>query len=368
MDDLERWLRTAMQEAGQEPPVNLLSGVWRRRRRHVQRMRVGGLAAVAAIAIPSVLHLTAPAATKPTGQTATVKTPPDAAPGSELLKCGDYSDRGISGGQLDAHWKAASIQAGPVWFVFARAGAWRSSQRLPGGRLRDVNGPVLAVKNGTTVEITTPPGDRSRFRFLTRGHVTGTSTLREGVSGLTVVACPYQRVQAGHPRGLRCGADAVLPAARLRHGPVRVLATGDSNAPEVAGAVDGEPAGARPLVQVLTVSGVARRGSRPLRFRRRPARFDPAARRCSRKVMLCEPVPAACGTSEPTRPTYCVPGLMSTHGGSNLVGCGCSSLRVPRQEIALTCEGAAPRISAMVPIVEPIATGYKLLADPAVVR
>ena len=207
MDDLERWLRTAMQEAGQEPPANLLSGVWQRRRRHVQMMRVGGAAAVAAvaIAIPSVLQLAAPAATNPAGRPAVVKTPPDAAPGSELLKCGDYSDRGISGGQLDAHWKVASIQAGPVWFVFARAGAWRSSERLPDGRLRDVKGPILAVKNGTTVEITTPPADRSRFRFLTRGHVTGTSTLREGASGLTVVACPYQRVQAGIPEAYAAG-------------------------------------------------------------------------------------------------------------------------------------------------------------------
>jgi hypothetical protein len=78
-------------------------------------------------------------------------------------------------------------------------------ERLPDGRLRDVKGPILAVKNGITVEITTPPADRSRFRFLTRGHVTGTSTLSAGVSGLTVVACPYQRVQAGIPEAYAGG-------------------------------------------------------------------------------------------------------------------------------------------------------------------
>ena len=207
MDDLERWLRTAMQEAAQDPPVSLLSGVWRRRRRHLQRMRVGGVAAVAAaaIAIPSVLQATWTGAARPNRPAAAYRTPRGAAPGTELLRCGDYSDRGISGGQLSAHWKSASIQAGPVWFVFARTGAWRSSQRLADGRLRDVNGPVLAVRNGSTVEITAPPADRSRFRFLTQGHVTGTSTLRDGVSGLTVVACPYQRVPAGLPEAYAAG-------------------------------------------------------------------------------------------------------------------------------------------------------------------
>jgi hypothetical protein len=201
MDNLERWLRTAMHEARQNPPVNLLSGVWERRRRHLLRMRIGGVAAVAAaaIAIPSVLQVTLPGASKPTGPAAAVKTPPGAAPGSELLKCGDYSDRGISGGQLSAHWKAASTQVGPVWFVFARQGWWRSSQRLADGRFRNVGGPVIAVRNGTTVEITTPAADRSRFRFPTSRTGSGTYTLGDGVAGLTVVACPYQRVRAGIP-------------------------------------------------------------------------------------------------------------------------------------------------------------------------
>ncbi len=209
MDDLERWLRSAMQEARQNPPVNLLSGVWERRRRHLVRMRVGGVAAVAAVAvaIPSVLQVTLPAASKPTGPAAEFKTR-HAAPGSELLKCGDYSDRGISGGQLSARWKAASIQAGPVWFVFARQGWWRSSrssQRLAAGRFRNVGGPVIAVRNGTTVEITTPAADRSRFRFLTSRTGSGTYTLRDGVSGLTVVACPYQRIQARMPEAYAAG-------------------------------------------------------------------------------------------------------------------------------------------------------------------
>jgi hypothetical protein len=155
--------------------------------------------AAAVIAIPSVLQATLPGATKPAGPAAAFKTPTGAAPGSELLKCGDYSDRGISGGQLSAHWKAESVQAGPVWLVWARQGAWRSSQRLADGRFRNVAGLVLAVRNGSTVEITTPPADRSRFRFLTHRTKPGTYTLRDGFAGLTVVACPWQRVWAGIP-------------------------------------------------------------------------------------------------------------------------------------------------------------------------
>ncbi len=207
MDDLERWVRAAMQEAQQDPPVNLLRGVWQRRRRHLRRVGAGGVAAVAAVAIavPSVLHATQTGAARPAGPAAAFTTPPGAAPGTELLKCGDYSLRGISGGQLDARWKAASIQAGPVWFVFARSGVWRSSQRLADGRLKDVSGPVLAVRNGTTVEITTPSADHSRFRFLTSGTVTGTARLSDGVPGLTVVACPGYHVPAGLPESYAAG-------------------------------------------------------------------------------------------------------------------------------------------------------------------
>jgi hypothetical protein len=212
MDDLERWLRTAMQEAAQDPPVNILNGVWRRRRRHVQRMRIGGVAALAAVAIavPSVLQAALTGSAKPVRPPATATTPPGAAPGTAMLKCGDYSMRGISGGQLDSGWKAASIQAGPVWFIFARAGvgrgsAWHSSQRLADGKLRDVGGPVIAVRNGTTVEITTAPADRGRFRFLTHGTVTGAFTLRDGVAGLTVIACPRQYVAPDTPEAYAPG-------------------------------------------------------------------------------------------------------------------------------------------------------------------
>ena len=202
MDDLERWLQATMQAATQDPPRNLLTGVWRRRRTHLRRVGAGGAAALAAIAIavPSVLASTA--SSPRTGSAAGPATP-GAAPGSELLKCGTYSDRGISGGELSAHWKAASIQAGPVWFVYARDRWWRSSHRLPDGRLRDVAGVILAVRNGSTAEITTAqPG---QFRFMTRKNASGTYTLRDGVAGITLVGCPSYQVPHGIPEADAAG-------------------------------------------------------------------------------------------------------------------------------------------------------------------
>jgi hypothetical protein len=196
MDDLERWLRAQMQAATQDPARNLLPGVWRRRRTHLRRVGAGPVAALAAVAIavPSVLASTT---TGPRTGSAPGPTAPGAAPGSELLRCGTYSDRGISGGELSASWKATSIQAGPVWFVYAGDGAWGSSERLPGGKLRAVAGVVVAIRNGSTVEIST--GQPARFRFMTSKSASGGYTLRDGVAGLTLVACPHYQVLPGIP-------------------------------------------------------------------------------------------------------------------------------------------------------------------------
>jgi len=202
MDDLERWLRSRMQAAAQDLPPNLLTGVWRRRRRHLRRVGAGGAAALAAIAIavPAVLASTT---SGPRTGSAAVPATAGAAPGSELVKCGAYGDQGISGGELGAHWKAASIQAGPVWFVYARAGWWGSSQQLPDGSLSDVAGVVLAVRNGSTAEVTTAqPG---RFRFMTSKTASGTYTLRDGVAGITLVGCRSYRVPPGIPEGYAAG-------------------------------------------------------------------------------------------------------------------------------------------------------------------
>jgi hypothetical protein len=207
MDDLERWLRAAMQAAQQRPSPNLLQGVWRRRRAHLQRTGAWSAAAVVAIAItvPSVLHATATGRAQPTRTQAGATAPPRAAPGSELLKCGAYSDRGITGGELDARWQSASVRAGPVWFVFARSGGWGSSQRLPDGRFSGVGGSIIAVRNGVTVEITTAPADWSRFHFLTRPSTSGGYTLHDGVRALTLVSCPGYPVAPGIPPGYAPG-------------------------------------------------------------------------------------------------------------------------------------------------------------------
>ncbi len=206
MDDLERWLRSAMRSVYQEPSTSLLSGVWRRRRGHLRR--VGACSAVAAVAIAIAVPAIVDSAQRGAGhanRAAGYTTPVGAAPGSELLKCPAYSDRGITGGELSAHWKSASVEAGPVWFVYAGSSSWRPSQRLPDGTFRDVTGVVLAVRNGVTVEITTPSADRSRFRFLTRATSSGTYTLRDGVPGLTLVSCPSQPVAHSMPAAYAAG-------------------------------------------------------------------------------------------------------------------------------------------------------------------
>jgi hypothetical protein len=202
MDDLERWLRATMAAATQEPPRDLLAGVWRRRRLHQRQIGASSVAAVAAIAIvvPSVLLSTA--GDHPSNSAASATTL-RAAPGSELLRCGIYSGRGISGGELSARWKAVSIQAGQVWFVDARDGAWRSSVPLPGGRLRDVPGIILAVRNGTAEEITTPQS--GRFRFVTRHAAHGSYTMRDGVAGVTLVGCASYPIPRGMPEAMAAG-------------------------------------------------------------------------------------------------------------------------------------------------------------------
>jgi len=151
--------------------------------------------------VPSALRATEGSRVQASRPSASATGKPGAAPGSELLKCGDYSDRGISGGQLDAHWQSASVRAGPVWFVFARNGSWRASQRLPRGTFANVAGPIVAVKNGVVVEITTPQADWSRFRFLTSATPSGSYTLNDGVRGLTLVGCRSYQVPPGIPSG-----------------------------------------------------------------------------------------------------------------------------------------------------------------------
>jgi hypothetical protein len=203
MDDLEHWLRATMRAATQDPPRNLLAGVWRRRSMHLRRVGAGGAAAVAAIAIavPSVLESTASGRT---GNPAESHTTLHAAPGSELLKCGTYNAVGIEGGELGSGWKAESIHAGPVWFVYARNSNWGTSTRGLGAGLIHAVGPILAVSNGTTVEITTPPTDRSRFRFI-QAKATKFDWLRHGVPALTVVSCPSYQVLPGMPEGYAAG-------------------------------------------------------------------------------------------------------------------------------------------------------------------
>jgi len=223
MDDLERWLQATMRAVEQEPPAGLLSGIWRRRRRHLTRAWAGfAVAAVVATAVvPLAVHGASRGAPgggsgQPSASGGSRSAPPQpgAAPGTKLLTCPMYSDVAITGGELSAHWQRSSVKAGPIWLVYARNGsAWVASRHQAGGTLRNVGGVIVAVPNGSTVELTTPPADRSRLKFLTRAAASGRYTLSDGVTGLTFVACPVGPAGSDIP-------DAMAPGLTLFYLPL----------------------------------------------------------------------------------------------------------------------------------------------------
>jgi hypothetical protein len=203
MSDFERRLRDAMAAAAEAPPAGLIDAIRRRHRRHVRRLGTACVAAVAAvgIAVPLITHgvtggsagrgpagggpaapATSPAAVMPT---ATPTSVPTAAPGTVLRDCQNNNN-----GTLNPDWKAQSIHAGPVWFMFARGSkSFPRGQRLARG-LVTAGAFVIAVSNGRTAIVTDAPAAARRFRFL--AGFTGSSAYRTrvGAPGLTLVGCP----------------------------------------------------------------------------------------------------------------------------------------------------------------------------------
>jgi hypothetical protein len=200
MTDFERRLRAAMAAAAEPPPAGLLDGIRRRHRRHVRRVGAACVAAVAAVGIAAPLVtrgvLAGPAGTGPAAPSVTnpaviipsaaPTSTSTAAPGTVLRDC-----QSSDGGTLGSDWKAASVQAGPVWFIYARPkGNPPSGQRLTAGKLT-ASGMVIAVSNGRTAVVTAGPATRGRFRFLARFNSAGNPyTLAEGAPGLTLAGCP----------------------------------------------------------------------------------------------------------------------------------------------------------------------------------
>jgi hypothetical protein len=195
MDEFERQLRAALRGVSEPPPPGLMAAVRRRHARYVRRVGAGTVAAVAvvAIAVPPVTHAlrAGPGASGRPGGAATAPGGGSAAPsradrtGTVLRDC-----RSANGAQAGARWRAYSMRAGPVWFVYASMpGAWETSLRLPDGKLTAA-GAAIAIRPGVRAVITAAPGAHGRFRFLPGFGSLDKFTLRSGRPGLTVVGCP----------------------------------------------------------------------------------------------------------------------------------------------------------------------------------
>lgn len=204
MTDIERRLRAAMMAAADQPPAALLQGIRHRHRRHLRRVGAACVAVAAAIAVatPPIAH--ALVAVAPAGRPAAssagqpAPAPTAAAPGTVLRTCASNNN-----GTINNNWRAQSVHAGPMWFIGARQGSWRSSQKFPGGRLGLVI-VLVAVKQGTTAVLTASPTAASHLRFLpSLGSISYNKryTLQQGTAGATLVACPADPRVTGVPAG-----------------------------------------------------------------------------------------------------------------------------------------------------------------------
>ncbi len=94
-------------------------------------------------------------------------------------------------GTLGSDWKALSVHAGPVWFIYARPrGTVSPGRRLSAGKVV-ASAMVIAVENGRTAVVRAAPELGGRFRFLAAFHSGDQPyTLAEGAPGLTLAGCP----------------------------------------------------------------------------------------------------------------------------------------------------------------------------------
>ena len=143
MTDFERRLRAAMAAAAEPAPAGLLDGIHRRHRRHVRRVATACVAVVA-VGVAGTLvtrGLTRrpgwpgpgrhrPGRHRPGGQPAPAPSSTGTgAPGTVLRDCPS-----ANGGTLGSTWKADSVHAGPVWFIYARPARPRPATGWPPGR------------------------------------------------------------------------------------------------------------------------------------------------------------------------------------------------------------------------------------------
>jgi hypothetical protein len=213
MTDFERRLRAALAAAAEPAPAGLLDGIHRRHRRHVQRVATACVAVVA-LGVAGTLvtrgilaagpagrgpAATGPAATGPVSPAPVPSSTATGAPGTVLRDC-----QSSNGGTLGSNWKALSVHAGPVWFIYARPAT--PGHRLAVGKTR-ASAMAIAVRNGHTAVVTAAPSLGGRFRFLGSFNGGGTPyTLSEGAPGLTLAGCPAipvgHRIPARYASGL----------------------------------------------------------------------------------------------------------------------------------------------------------------------
>ena len=186
--------------AAEPAPAGLLDGIHRRHRRHVRRV-AAACVAVLAVGVAGTLVTrgilagtpagrgpasTGPAAAGPAVSPAAVpSSTATGAPGTVLRDC-----QSSNGGTLGSRWKAQSVHAGPVWFIYARPDTPSPGHRLTVGKTR-ASAMVIAVRNGHTAVVTAATSLGARFRFLAGFNNSGVPyTLSEGAPGITLAGCP----------------------------------------------------------------------------------------------------------------------------------------------------------------------------------
>ena len=197
MTDFEDRLRAAMAASAEPAPAGLLDGIRRRHRRHVRRVTAACVAVVASGVAGTLVARGTPAspggspAAGPAAPAVTARavTPPvpaaTAAPGTVLRDC-----RSNNSGTVSSDWKARSVHAGPVWFLYARPRRTGSpGQGMTTGTVR-TGAMIIAVSNGRTAVVTGGPGVGGRFRFLASVSAGQRATLAQGARGVTLAGCP----------------------------------------------------------------------------------------------------------------------------------------------------------------------------------
>jgi len=111
----------------------------------------------------------------------------EAAPGTMLRDCQSAN----GGNQEIPGYRARSVRAGPVWFVWARTPNrhWAPGQPFGGGHLQAGAGAV-AVQAGARAVVRVAPAAQSRFQFLRTFDRTDRYRSHAGPDGITFAACP----------------------------------------------------------------------------------------------------------------------------------------------------------------------------------